>query len=126
MLRRYGKFRVLTYGIYLFFLFIDFFLFIYSILSVDQFWIYLFALMGVYVVIDSMMKTKTDSILKRHQIPFTVSLVLAMVLLASFFITSSINSTLSLIILISITSSLALFFRFMDWNNKRKTKQTPS
>ena len=126
MLRRYGKYRVLTYGIYLFFLFMDFFLIVYRIFSYNQFYMYLFALMGVYVVIDSMLKTKVDSILKRHQIPFTVSLTLMIVVLASFLITSSINSNFSVIILATFAFSLALFFSILEWNNKRKTKQTPS
>ena len=127
MLRRYGKYRVLTYGIYLFFLFMDFFLFVFKIFSSNQFFIYLFALMGVYVVIDSMLKIKVDSILKRYQIPFTVSLVLVIVLLASFLITSSFNSDFfSVIIFATFALSLALFFSILEWNNKRKQKQTPS
>ncbi len=105
----------------------DFFLFVFKIFSSNQFFIYLFALMGVYVVIDSMLKIKVDSILKRYQIPFTVSLVLVIVLLASFLITSSFNSDFfSVIIFATFALSLALFFSIMEWNNKRKQKQTPS
>lgn len=126
MLRRYGKYRVLTYCIYLFFLFMDFFLIVYKIFSFNQFYMYFFALMGVYVVIDSMLKIKVDSFLKRYQIPFTISLVIVIVLLTSFLITSSFNSDFSVIILAAFALSLALFFRISEWNNKRKQKQNPS
>ena len=126
MLRRYGKFRVLTYVIYLLFLFIDFFLVVYKVLSFDQFYMYLFGLMGTYVVIDSLLKAKKDSLLKRHQMLFTVSIVLTIVLLTTFLITSSINSAFSVIIIAGFALSIALFFQTMEWNNKRKTKQNPS
>jgi hypothetical protein len=86
---------------------------------------YLFALMGVYVVVDSMLKIKVDSILKRYQIPFTASLVLVIVLLASFLITSF-NSFFSVIILAAFALLLGLFFSILEWNNKRKQTQNPS
>ena len=87
---------------------------------------YLFALMGVYVVIDSMLKTKVDAMLKRLQIPFKVSVTLLIVVLASFLISSSINGNFYVMLLTTFAFSLALFFSILEWNNKRKTKQLPS
>ena len=112
--------RYVFRGIYLLVLFLAYFLFVYKILSPNQTFIFLFAVAGAYTVMESMLQIKTDSILKRHKILFTVPPLIATILLAIFLSIFSTNIFFTYLILVVPAFSIALSVSITDWNNKRK------
>lgn len=93
-------------------------------LSYNQsFMLYLGALGAVVLAEYFLISPKTSSYIKGHQILAMFPLLLGMGLLTSFFMTSSANSTNSIIILITIDLSIMGVFSIIEWIDKRKQKQ---
>jgi hypothetical protein len=84
-----------------------------------------FGALGAFFVVDFLLNPKTSTF-EGHQIFVMLPLVLEIVLLTSFLITSSISSTLSVIILIVVDFSIAGILELFEWNNKRKLKRNHS
>jgi hypothetical protein len=94
-------------------------------LSYDQSYMFYFGALGVFVAIDFLLlNPKTGTIFEGYQIPVMFTLVFGIVLLTSFLITSSINSAVSVIILCAVDLSMAGILGFIEWNSKRKQKQS--
>ena len=96
-----------------------------KIMSYNQSYIFYFGVLGAFFIVDFLLYPKT-TVFKEHQIFVMFPLVVGLGLLTFFFITSSSESYLSVIILIAVDISIAGALGIIDWFNKRKQKQDPS
>ena len=96
-----------------------------NILSYNQSYLLYFGAFGAFFVVDFLIYPKT-TLFKEHQIFVMLPLVLGIALLTCVLIASSINSNLSVIILVAVDLLIAGTLGIMDWTNKRKQKQTSS
>lgn len=88
----------------------------------QSYMLYLGALGAIVVVEFFLVSSKTASYFKGHQIIVMFPLLLGIGLLTSLFMTSSVNNTDSIIILITVDLSLIGIFSIIEWNDKRKQK----
>ena len=96
-----------------------------KILSFNQSYMLFFGALGGFFVADFLTNPKT-TVFREHRIFILLPLVLGMALLTSVLITYARDSSLSVVILITVDLLIAGIFGIIDWINKRKQKQVPS
>jgi predicted lysophospholipase L1 biosynthesis ABC-type transport system permease subunit len=119
-----SKLRIPTLAIFFLIIFIGVSLIFGKILAFNQFVIVFFGDMGAYFVINVITKVTADSILKRHEIFFIVTLVPSIALLTILLLISPINTNLSVITIAMVIFSIGLFMDIVDWHAKRKQNRT--
>ena len=117
-----GKLRIITYSVFLFFIFFNFYLAITGIISSDQSFVFWFSLIAAYVVVDGMIKTPVIS--KKLRIVIAGTLIVAIQFLAILLVIAPINSGLSVWIMFGVSLSLSGAISYVTWNAKRKLKLT--
>lgn len=115
----YNKQKVLFYAIYVLILFIALTLVWQKILSFDQFYICFFGDIGVYIVVDGMLKT-VDSKLKRHKVFFASALASTIVAITFFLLILPIDSSMAVITIAIIDVSVLLLINALNWVAKRR------
>ena len=117
-----GKLRIITYSVFLLFVFFNFYLSIIGIISNNQSFVFWFSLIATYVVVDGMIKTPVIS--KNLRIVTAGTLTVAIQFLAILLVISPINSRLSVWIMFGVSLSLSGAISYVSWNTKRKLKLT--
>ena len=96
-----------------------------NILSYNQSYILYFGALGGFFGVDFLINPKS-TVFKENQILVMLPLVLGMALLTSFLLTSTIDSNLSITILIAVDFLIVGTLSVIDWINKRKQKKSLS
>jgi hypothetical protein len=117
------KISIVTYVLFFLILSIGASLFWYEYLSNAQFFIFSFGNLGMFLIALSMIRLTADSILNRHRIIFTATIITILVLLSTYFIAIDLQGLYALIFFLGIML-IDFCILGVDWNAKRK--QTPA
>jgi hypothetical protein len=94
-----------------------------NLLSYSQSYMLYFGALGAFAVVDFLLlNPKIDSAFKENRIFVGFPLVLGIALLTSLLITSSIDSSVSVLILVAVDFSLVGVFGVIEWRSKRERK----